>query len=104
MTLGEKQRLFSQNVALLILFAGTHGFGITFGEAWRRPGLGIKGSLHESRLAIDLNLFLGTKWLKESSDHAPLGAFWKSLHPLNRWGGDFPGDGGHYSIEHNGTK
>ena len=66
-------------------------------------GIGILNSLHLVSLAIDLNLFQSGKWLQMSSDHRPLGEFWKSLHPLCRWGGDFTKpDGGHYSITHEG--
>lgn len=61
---------------------------------------GIVGSLHELGLAVDLNLFKDGKFLANSADHKPLGDFWKSLHPLARWGGDFKPnpDGNHYSM------
>lgn len=66
---------------------------------------GIVGSLHELQLAADINLFKDGKFLSNSSDHKPLGEYWKSLHPLARWGGDFSKpDGNHYSIEFGGKK
>lgn len=75
---------------------------------------GIRGSLHELGLAVDTNLFRNGVYLGQSEDHAPLGAYWKTLHPLARWGGDFTKvvdgrtepnpDGNHYSFEWEGKK
>lgn len=60
---------------------------------------GIIGSLHELGLAVDLNLFKDGKFLDSFLDHKPLGDYWKSLHPLARWGGDFKSrDANHYSL------
>jgi len=114
MTLGEKQRLFSLNLALLTIFAYENGYQLTQGDGYRDPrvfgkvgekkGYGHKSSAHKQRLAKDYNLFIDGKWQKETARHAPLGHYWKSLHPLNRWGGDFKRpDGNHYSMEHNGV-
>lgn len=64
---------------------------------------GIRNSLHEFKLAVDVDLFKDGQWLSQSEDHLPLGEYWESLHPLCRWGGRF-GDGDHYSIEYNGKK
>lgn len=89
---------------------------MTIGEVWRSPeeaqrnatdGDGIPNSLHCVRLAIDLNLFRGGKFLTRSGEYREMGEYWKSLSTaelLCRWGGDFPGDGPHFSIEHNGVK
>ena len=115
MMLGEKQRLFVRLVGKLIAFAYEQGYEITFGDAYRSPdqakanaaaGAGIANSLHTQRLAIDLNLFKDGLYLTDSAQHAPLGAYWKSLHPLCCWGGDFKprADGNHYSITHDGRK
>lgn len=79
-----------------------------------------RNSKHYDKCAIDLNLFKpeeitrgymdstttleNTKVIKwhyctETSDHAELGAHWKSLDPRCTWGGDWPiGDSNHYSI------
>jgi hypothetical protein len=113
MTLGEKQRLFAKNIGRLIAYAYATGYELTFGEAWRTPeqaklnaatGKGIAGSLHQDRLAVDFNLFKDGRYLATSEDHALLGAYWKTLHPDNRWGGDFSKrkDGNHYSMTHDG--
>ena len=112
MTLGQKQETFSYNLAMLILFAYGRGYKIRMGEVQRSEeqalknaanGTGIANSLHILKLAADLNLFKDGKWLNQSADHAELGAFWKSLHPDNRWGGDFSKpDGNHFSMTHGG--
>ena len=90
-------------VALLILHAEQLGYSITLGDAFRdkRVEYGNKNSLHRKRLAIDLNLFKGGKYLTGTEDHKPLGEYWESIG--GSWGGRFD-DGNHYSIEHNGAK
>jgi hypothetical protein len=105
MKLGEKQRLFTKLVGELIDYAYSEGYELTFGDAYRSPKVeyGHPNSLHRSRLAIDLNLFKEGEYLTRTEDHAPLGRFWESLHPLCRWGGRFD-DGNHYSITHGGMK
>lgn len=69
-------------------------------------GDGVVNSVHQVGLAVDINLFKDGVYLQDSTDHAPLGAFWKTLNPLARWGGDFKPkpDGNHYSFEYNGVK
>ena len=68
--------------------------------------IGARNSLHTVRLAIDLNLFRSGIYLEDTDSFKPLGDYWKTLHPLARWGGDFgpPAgpDGGHFSLTHNG--
>jgi hypothetical protein len=109
------QQEFTRAVADLIVWAYNQGFTLTVGEAWRTPaqahanaaaGTGIVNSLHRERLAIDLNLFRAGKWLDRSEDHAPLGAYWKTLHKAARWGGDFKSrpDGNHYSFSPDGRR
>ena len=116
MSLRIKQSIFAYNVSRLIQWAYAHGYEVTFAEAYRTPeqaklnaekGSGIASSLHTLRLAIDLNLFDGAtgEYLTETSDHESMGAYWKSLHDDNCWGGDFSRpDGNHYSMEHGGRK
>ena len=106
MTLREKQSLFAKLVASLINHATDFGYELTFGDAYRDPRCpyGLKGGAHSKRLAIDFNLFKDGKYLTETEDHRQLGEYWKSLHPLCRWGGDFKHkDGNHYSLEHDGV-
>lgn len=66
---------------------------------------GIRTSLHGDRLAIDLNLFKGGKWLNKTEDFRQLGEYWESLHPFNAWGGRFTKpDGNHFSMTWQGRK
>lgn len=105
MKLSTKQQEFSQHVGLLIGYATTLGYGLTFGDAWRRPNApGHPNSLHKQRLAVDLNLFIDGEYRTDTEAHEPLGTFWKGLHAGNRWGGDFKTnpDGNHYSRGHEG--
>jgi hypothetical protein len=120
MTLGEKQELFMTLLPRLLDFAHNCGFTIRGGELERskaqaqrnaNSGAGISNSLHLIRLAIDLHLFHHGVYLSRSEDHQLLGNYWKTLHPLCRWGGDFKDadgrpdpDGNHYSLEHEGRK
>ena len=106
------QEQFAQSAALLIQKAKELGFGVTLGEAFRTPeqaqwnadhGLGIVHSLHEDRLAIDLNLFKGLvnggEFLVTSDAYVELGTWWKTLGPAYRYGGDFTTrDYDHFSL------
>lgn len=113
-TLHRKQSLFCLNISRLIQEAHENGEELTFGDAYRSPveaaqnadkGIGISNSLHSLRLAIDFNLFVKGAYQPNSEAYRHLGDFWKSLHPLNRWGGDFKKpDGNHFSMEHNGVR
>lgn len=66
-------------------------------------GSGIKNSLHEKCLAVDFKLFVAGVYQTQSASYRKLGTFWKTLHPLCRWGGDW-GDGNHFSMEYGGIK
>ena len=109
--LSEVQREFTADIAELILWAYSQGYELTFGDAYRSPkafgGMGEKGpygrpmSAHKQRLAVDLNLFVDGKYREDSAAHRPLGEYWCSLHPDNRWGGDW-NDGNHYSRKFGG--
>ena len=112
MTLRKMQSIFILNTAKLINKAYDLGYELTYGEAYRSPeeaerlaklGKGIKDSLHGYRLALDINLFKNGVYLTSTASHALLGEYWKSLHPLNAWGGDFK-DGNHYSMSYRGKK
>lgn len=118
MTLKEKQFTFAALLPHLIDKALVLGYEVTLGEAWRPPemaliyakrGQGIAHSLHELRLAVDLNLFKRGQLTNEKSDYAALGEYWKMLSSLDYecvWGGDFTSlcDIYHFSIAHNGTR
>ena len=113
MTLGQKQRAFTQMIAQLIDFAYANGYELTFGDAYRDPrvhgAVGEKksyssaSSLHKERLAVDFNLFRDGKFLARTDDHRQLGEYWESIG--GAWGGRFSSpDGNHYSMEWNGYK
>lgn len=114
MTLGQKQRKFTLLVSRLIQWAYDNGYELTFGEAYRTPeqaalnaqrGSGIANSLHTSRLAVDMNLFIEGVYQTTSEAYRPLGDFWKTLDPDCAWGGDFSRpDGNHFSLSHGGVK
>jgi hypothetical protein len=99
MKLSEKQFIFTFNVHKLIEYVYQQGFKASLGECERTPeqaaiyakqGIGIKDSLHCKRLAIDLNLFDSNgNYLTDKASYEPFGRYWESLHPLNRFGGNF---------------
>lgn len=111
MSLRKYQEIFSYNVGKLIIEAYRLGFTITLGEAWRTPEQqyiyyskghsNAKRSLHQDRLAIDINLFKDGFYLTDSDDHRVLGLYWEKLHPYNRWGGHITKlrDGNHYELK-----
>ena len=96
--LGDKQRKFSGDFALLTLYAIALGYKVTHQPEHEDH---IEGSLHYLGLAEDINIFKDGVYLDKTEDHEPLGFFWESLG--NTWGGRFE-DGNHYSIEHNGMR
>jgi len=98
--LREKQSRFVRMIALLIVQADREGYELTFGDAWSRKGH-MKGSLHYSRLAFDLNLFMSGEYLTKTKDYKSLGLYWESIG--GSWGGRWK-DGGHFSLEHEGIR
>jgi hypothetical protein len=117
-SLGQRQRQFTEMVGRLIAWSYSNGFELTFGEAFRTPeqaalnakkGIGIFDSLHCSRLAIDLNLFIGGVYQQDFSAYLPLGEFWESIG--GAWGGRFMNsrgepkpDANHFSLAFGGRK
>jgi len=104
MSLIREQSIFLMHVCELLKKATELGFSASGGELYRTPeqqALHVKNgrsqtmsSQHMKRLAIDLNFF------RESADGSaqltydvevlrPLGAYWESLDPANRWGGSW---------------
>lgn len=115
MAINKYQFIFSQNVARLILFANSLGVNLTFGEAHRsndqqelyfygksvhlddehlslinaKKRTRTMDSGHLKRLAIDFNFFIHGKLYYEHVLINRIGEYWESLHPSNRWGGNF---------------
>jgi hypothetical protein len=111
MELWEKQAIFAQNAAKLLIEMHAKGFNPTLSEAYRTPeqaalnakdGKGISHSLHTERLAIDINLLdKDGKYLTDKDHYALFREFWLSLHPYNRFGGDFTHlvDSNHFEMQ-----
>ena len=99
MSLVQEQAAFLQDFCKLIEFATQQGFVVTAGELARTPeqqALYVRSgrsktmlSNHLKRCAGDLNFFKDGKIIWDKATIAPLGAYWESLHPKNRWGGNF---------------
>ena len=100
MSLVPAQAKFLQDAAKLILWCGEKGYTVTAGELWRTEAqqrlyvdAGLSKTMqsrHMVRQAIDLNLIIGGK-LARAEDYGPLGDYWESLDPKNKWGGRFVG-------------
>ena len=103
MKLSEKQGIFLLNVAKLIIWVSEQGQYVTGGELLRTKeqqqiyvDSGESKTLdgkHLEKLAIDLNLFINGVYRRDTESYKPLGQYWVSLHPNNRWGGDWNKDG-----------
>jgi len=114
MTLGEKQEKFTVMLTQLLVWCEYHGYKIRLGEVWRTSeqaawnaahGLGIKGSLHTLKLAVDFAYVRDAagKPLLTKANWQPLGDEWKLLG--GSWGGDFKNrDVYHFSLSHNGVR
>lgn len=109
MTLGQKQAVFSLNVAKLIQHIYATGYTLSLGECFRteaqaeldvKNGTGILDSLHCKRLAIDLQLFKDGIYLTNPKEYDQFGIYWESLNPLNRNGRNFKrGDANHFEMQ-----
>lgn len=98
-SLVNDQAAFLLDACKLIQFATEQGFQVTGGELFRTPEqqqIYVKTgrsktlqSNHLRRLAIDLNFIKGGELVYDAAALEPIGQFWESLHPKNRWGGHF---------------
>lgn len=99
MSLVQEQAAFLLDACKLIQYATDQGFVLTGGELLRTPEqqeIYLKtgrsktmASNHLKRCAIDLNFFKDGKLVWDKTQLAPIGAYWESLNPKNRWGGNF---------------
>jgi len=101
----DDQFEFLQDFCMLVRFAVRLGFKVTAGELFRPQEMQqiyfdtgrskTLNSQHKSKLAGDLNFFIDGKYVNGASSLyaiealTPLGKFWESLSPQNRWGGNF---------------
>lgn len=114
MTLNEAQQEHTKAISELIAWTATQGFHLTWGEAFRTREqaqwdatnhVGIVNSVHCLRLAVDFMLFKDGVYLTDPEAYRFMGEYWKTLHPLARWGGDFKTvDADHFSFEWDGVQ
>ena len=124
MSLSDEQWEFLIDVASLIDYAEREGYKMTAGHLFRtsaqqylyffgytlteklkliktKKRSKTKSGYHQKRLAIDFNVFINGKLTYTVNDIKPLGEYWKSLNPLNVWGGDWGWDSGHFQRSYN---
>jgi hypothetical protein len=99
MTKVEQQYEFIKDFAKLILKAEDFGLVVTAGELNRtqeqqdiylKTGKSkIKHSIHQDRMAGDLNFFLDGELTYDKKVVQPMGDYWESLSPQNKWGGNW---------------
>jgi hypothetical protein len=99
MSLSDEQAAFLLDACNLIRYATEQGFKVTGGELFRtaeQQAIYVQtgrsktlNSNHLRRLAIDLNFFKEGQIIWDKGILAPLGAYWETLNPKNRWGGNF---------------
>lgn len=115
LSLSAQRVLFTSLLAKLLLHAETLGLRVAIDQVKRTQleananaasGAGISNSLHLQGLAADLLIYGNTgEYITGGAPYNTLGAYWKSLHPLNRWGGDFKKvDSGHFSSTRGGVQ
>ena len=110
-SLRSAQSLLVRSLGKLIAYATCRGYELTLGEAYIQTprktrdgdfvedGVHMPSSLHYTRLAIDLNLFVGGEYVSDGQSFAwiDLGDFWEALDPACSWGGHFH-DANHLSV------
>ena len=117
MKLGQKQEYFARSLSRLLDHAiNDLGYGVRLRELMRskeqaeiyaQQGKGVKNSVHQHSLAIDLYLTKNGEHQWDGTPDRHLGVFWARLSSPELehcWGGDFKRrDVYHYSIKHNGV-
>ena len=99
MSLVAEQAAFLLDMGKLVQYATSQGWTVTGGELARTVEqqqihvndgrIKTMNSIHLKRCAIDLNFFKNGQLVWDKTQLAPIGAYWESLHPKNRWGGNF---------------
>lgn len=101
MTLSDQQHLFATQLTMLFRWLTDKGYKYTLGEAHRPQEMQylylkegktkVDYSLHQDRLAIDLNIFIDGELTYDRDKLKPIGDYWESLSDRNRWGGSWRG-------------
>jgi hypothetical protein len=101
-SLVKEQAAFLLDVCKLIQWCTQQGWVVTGGELLRpieMQRIYVKtgrsktlASKHLDKLAIDLNFFKDDEFICSIEGLAPIGKYWESLDPKNRWGGNFDKD------------
>ena len=103
----QQQQKFAKMLGELLCHIYATGYQVTLGEVWRTPeqaelnakkGVGIKNSLHCSRLAVDLNFWLNGELVPTPE---AIGEWWEEQGGC--YGGRF-GDSPHFSLGYGGRK
>lgn len=97
--LSDVQAEFLLQVCKLVEYATAAGFTVTGGELFRTPEQQqiyvqtgrskTMESNHLRRCAIDLNFLQSGTLVYSKQALQAVGDFWESLHPNNRWGGNW---------------
>lgn len=112
--LHTRQVLFAKLFAQLVTWAFDQGYEIKILQVLRTQaeadanaasGAGIAHSLHLQSLAGDVALFVAGEYKTDLESYRPLGEYWKGLHDLCCWGGDFERpDADHFSVTFQGVR
>ena len=99
MPLVNEQAAFLLDICKLIPYATSLGFVLTGGELERKiemQQIYIKSgrsktmnSMHLKKCALDLNFFKNGKLVYDINLLKPIGTYWESLNPKNKWGGNW---------------
>ncbi len=110
MTLSQSQRIFSLNLAKLILWIYEQGMECTLGEVLRtteQQAIYLKNgksktmnSGHLKKLAADINLFVDGTYATGKESYRKMSEYWKSLHPKNISGYDWGWDAQHLEMKY----
>jgi hypothetical protein len=102
MSLAAEQAAFLLDFCKLVQFATERGFTVTPGELQRPVEMQkiyvqtgrsqTMDSRHVRKLAGDLNFIKGGRLVYDYDELEPIGRYWESLSPKNRWGGNFDRD------------
>jgi len=101
MTLGDKRRRFTLRISQLVVWADLQGYGLAYEDVKAHDGH-MKGSMHYSGLAADLNAYIwnGRRWVWQtgSGAHEVMGPEWERMG--GKWGGRYKTKGGGMDYNH----